>query len=70
MTDKPETTGGACKFAGTDPVRLALDTLWADLPYLMGRASAEGHDAGQALAQEWRAKIDAAIKEAADGKQS
>lgn len=54
----------------TDPVRLALDTLWADLPYLMGRASLEGHAVGQALALEWRAKIDTAIKEAADGNQS
>ena len=52
----------------TDPVRLALDTLWADLPYLMGRASLEGHAVGQALAQQWRAKIDAAIKEASDGR--
>ena len=49
-----------------DPVRLALDALWADLPYLMGRASAEGHEAGQALAGQWRAKIEAAIKEADD----
>ncbi len=54
----------------TDPVRSALDTLWADLPYLMGRASLEGHAVGQALAQEWRVKIDAALKEATDGKQS
>lgn len=53
----------------TDPIRLALDTLWADLPYLMGRASLEGHAVGQSLAAQCRAKIDAAIKEAADGKQ-
>ena len=33
----------------------------ADMRYLMGRASAEGHDSGQSLAQQTSAKIDAAL---------
>lgn len=40
-------------------VRLGLDEVYAELPALMGRASKEGHEAGQTLARQVRDRIDA-----------
>ena len=42
-----------------DTVRIPLDEAWADLPWLFGRASLEGHEVGQMLALSVRAKLDA-----------
>jgi len=64
MTNEREDLGKQLEAGALDPDALvSLDEIAADLCYLMGRASSEGHEAGQRLAYETRQKMNKALSQ-------